>query len=173
MAARIVKLLCVIFSVVTVLLCGCDKNARAAEISADFTARFTGAYRGLALGGEITAARQGACSVCFDAPETLRGLCLRCRGGEISLKRGNVAADVGGSGFPSGGFPSLLSELLAKIAEGDYRAGGGNSFTLSLGGGECVLKTDENGLPKSADVPDAGLSIAFTDCRKLGGSQEG
>ncbi len=170
MAAKILKLLCVFFSVVTVLLCGCDKSARSkGKVCADFSARFSGEYRGLAVGGEISNAHQGACTMRFDSPETLSGLCVRYRGGEITLKRGEVAVSADKNLLPARGFPELIRESLEKAAGSDLEPKGDSAYSLTVNGEECELKTDADGLPKSISSPAQKLYIEFTEQSKLDG----
>lgn len=171
MVTRVLKLLCVFFVSLTVMLCGCGKNADSkVEICADFQASFSADYRGLALAGTIVNTRQGVCAVDITAPETLNGLSLQYKSGETVIARDGVKATADEAYLPHESFPSILREILTEIAAGNYTAQEEKgTYSLSLSCGECILTTDLGNLPQAAEVSVADCRIRFSDCEKLGG----
>ena len=101
MAAKILKLLCVFFSVLTVLLCGCEHNKHTSAVKTDFSADFSAEYRGLKLSGSLVNTRQGYCAIELSAPKTLEGLSVTRQDNELSIARGGVKATADESYLPS------------------------------------------------------------------------
>ncbi len=168
MAARIINLLCAFLAVAAVLLCGCGgEKSAGANPELSFQADFTAEYRGLGLKGSLTSLRQGVCSMRFRSPDTLDGLGISFKNGETSLQRGGAAATADEGYLPCNAFPALLKELLRAAATGDAVKAEDNSYTYKLTAGESVLVTDENGLPQSAEIPSAELSVEFLNSKPL------
>ena len=166
MVTKVLKLLCVFFLSVTVMLCGCGKNS-GATLCADFRADFTAHYKGLTLAGQIVNTRQGVESLDIDSPDTLSGLSLSYRSGDIKLNRGDAAATADESYLPGRSFPSLLREILANIAAGNYSIKENNTYSQSVSCGECVFTVDENGLPQSIEA-GKDFSVKFINLKKTG-----
>ena len=166
MVTRVLKLLCVFFLSLTVMLCGCGKNS-GATLYADFKADFSAQYKGMTLKGEIVNTRQGVESLDISSPETLSGLSLSYRDGEIKLGRGEAAATADEGYLPVQSFPSLLREILSNIASGNYSEKENKTYSQSLSVGECVFTVDENGLPQSIKA-GTDFSVRFSNLKKTG-----
>ena len=171
MVSRVLKLLCVFFSVLTVILCGCGKTAAdKKEICADFQGNFCADYRGMTVDGTIVNTRQGVCAIDITSPETLSGLSLQFKSGETVLSRDGAKATADEAYLPSVSFPSVIREALAEIAAGNYTADKSpNAFLLPLSCGECMLTVDENALLQSMEIGGADCRVRFSGCEKLGG----
>lgn len=168
MVAKMLKLLCVFFSVLTVLLCGCGKH-HPVLLCADFKADFVAKYKGMSLSGQLTHTRQGVCSIDIRSPDTLRGLSLRSRSGELILSQGSAAATADEGYLPAGSFPSLMGEILGNIAAGRYTEREKNTFSQSLSCGECLFTADDSGVPLTVEATDAVLTVTFSNGEKIGG----
>ena len=166
MAAKVLKLLCVFFATVTVLLCGCVKRNEPDPPNLDFQADFTAEYRGLRPAGSLTAMRQGICTITFTAQPTLSGLQIRCRNGTIALICGDAAATADEPYLPDDSFPSLLCAVLD--AAGNCAAKDGSKVSLTLPSGEATLTIDDRQLPSSAAIPSADFAVSFSHCKPLG-----
>ena len=170
MVGRILKLLCVFFSVLAVLLCGCDKHGKpGAEPAADFSADFSAEYQGLELAGRLTNTRQGVCSVSLSAPETLDGVCFRFRENALEICRDGVKAEAGEAYIPAASFPRLLRDAFRQTAEGKTTpAKEADALALTLDGCDGTLTLDGDGLPLRLSVPGARCSVEFKNCEKIG-----
>lgn len=166
MVTRLLKLLCVFFLSLTVMLCGCGKNV-GAPLCADFKADFTASYRGLTLSGQIVNTRQGVASLDITSPKTLSGLSVRYRDGEIKLNRGDAAATADEGYLPGQSFPSLMREILKNIADGNYSVKEKNTYIQSLSCGECTVTSDENGLPLTV-YAGTDFALEFSNLKKTG-----
>jgi restriction system protein len=92
MAAKILNLLCVFFSVLAVLLCGCEHGEEDTAVNTDFMADFTAEYNNIKLGGSVINTRQDYFAAEISSPETLAGLSAKYEGGVLSLTRNGVGA---------------------------------------------------------------------------------
>ncbi len=166
--AKIVKLLCVFFATLTVLLCGCGGGEKEKpELCADFKANFSADFKGLTVEGSLNTTRQGVCVIDVSSPETLGGLQVRYKSGEVALSRGAVQATADEGYLPESGLPQVLRELFTSIAAKDYSAGEDGAFTLSLSCGDCKLTADSELLPQTAEIPGC-CTVQFSDCEKIG-----
>lgn len=160
MAAKILKLVCVLFSVLTVLLCGCTGRAEtgnAAEL--DFRGDFSADYRGMRLTGSADNLRQGVCTLTFSSPETLEGLQISSKGGELTMRREGAAATADEGYLPEKSFPSVFFELMREAARQELPE-------ISLPSGKATLRTDERGLPEEAEIPSEDIKITFSGCER-------
>lgn len=164
MAARILKLLCVFFSVLTVLLCGCERDRNSNAVNTDFSADFRAQYRGMELSGSLINTRQGYCAIELSSPETLNGLSVSYSGNELALSRSGVKATADETYLPSDSFCSILHEILKAAAESK----GDSPVKLELPCGEADLTVDENGLPKEASMLSQEFSITFSNGKATG-----
>ncbi len=166
MAAKIIKLVGVLFSVLAVLACGCGKHSgRKGEIQTDFSAAFTAEYRGLSLKGNVLSTRQGVCVIDLEQPETLGGLGFHYKDNVLEISRDGIKATADEAYLPGEGFPSLLHEALQKASAGDYTpAQEEHTYSLSLQAGEGLLTVDGSGYPKrlAADSAECVVSFAMT-----------
>lgn len=163
MAARVLKLLCVLFSVLAVLACGCGKhNGQKETVNTDFSADFSADYRGLPLQGTLFSTHQGVCVIDLLAPETLGGLGFHYKDNTLEISRGGMKATADEAYLPGEGFPSLLHEALQKAASGDYvPAQEEHTYKLLLKAGEGLLTVDNNGFPQRFAVDSADCAVRF------------
>lgn len=169
MVDRILKMLCVIFSCAAVMLCGCNKNATETEtVQTDFKAEFTADYEGLALKGALTNTRQGITNLRFSAPDTLDGLCLDYKGGELSIARGSIKCTADEAYLPDSSFPSVLREFFLNIALGNFTLERDHTYSMRLGGENCLFTVDEGGIPVSMSIPDSETEVCFSNAEKIG-----
>lgn len=164
MAAKILKLLCVFFSVLTVLLCGCEHDKNSNEVNTDFSADFKAHYRGMELSGTLTNTRQSYCAIELNSPETLDGLSVSYIGGELALSRSIVKATADEAFLPSDSFCSILHEILKAAPNGS----GSSPIKLELPCGNADLTVDDNGLPKEASAQSLDFSITFSNAKATG-----
>ena len=154
------KLLCVLFSVLTVLLCGCTGRAETGDAAAlDFQADFSAEYRGMSLAGSVSNIRQGVCTLTFTYPETLEGLQISSKGGGLIMRRGDAAATADEGYLPENSFPSLFFALLREAARQE-------PSEITLPSGRAALVTDEKGLPAKAEIPSEDTEITFSGSKK-------
>lgn len=166
--ARIVKLLCVFFATLSVLLCGCERGEREKpELCADLTADFSADYNGLTFRGSLSNTRQGVCVIDIQSPETLGGLQVRYKSGEVALSRGALQATADEGYLPECGLPSVLREIFSVVAAKDYTVSEDGTYELSLSCGECKLTADGDFLPKTAEIPGC-CTVKFSNCEKIG-----
>ena len=166
MAAKVLNLLCVVFSVLAVLFCGCDKQARKGAVKTDFTAAFEGEYRGLSVKGEVTSSRQGFLSLSLQSPETLSGARFCYQDKALSFGQSGFSASADEAVLPCDSFPSLLHEVFRAAASGSYRQEDG-AYRLSVNSGACTLTTDREGYPKALAAPQCSCTLRFFDAAPL------
>lgn len=164
MAARILKLLCVFFSVLTVLLCGCEHDKNSNAVNTDFSADFRAQYRRMKLSGSLINTRQGYCAIELSAPETLDGLSVSYSGNELALSRNGDKATADEAYLPSDSFCSILHDILKSAADSK----GDSPIKLELTCGDGDLTIDEDGLPKEAVIPSRDFSITFSNSKATG-----
>ena len=166
--ARIVKLLCVFFATLSVLLCGCGRGARnKPELCADFKADFSADYKGMAVKGSLSTTHQGVCVIDISSPETLSGLQVRRKSGEVAISRGAIQATADEGYLPEAGFPSVLYEIFTSVAAKDYSAAEDNTYALNLSCGGCKLTVDSDFLIQSAEIPGC-CKVRFSNSEKIG-----
>ncbi len=169
MVAKVLKLLCVFFSVVTVLCCGCGRHGAKAAPVTDFTASFQGEYRGLELEGELSGSRRGLCSVTFSRPPSLCDARFSYRDSSLTFGCKGFSASADEACLPPDSLPALLRGVFRAVAAGDYRQGSGkNELLLRVGGIDCVLTCDSAGYPKTLLAPDLGCTLTFCHAAPLG-----
>ena len=110
MAIKVLKLLCAVLATAAVLLCGCTKRNAPNPPELHFQADFTADYHGIHPAGSLTRTRQGVCTMTFTAPQTLAGLQICCKDGEIALSREEAAATADEPYLPDDSFPMIVSE---------------------------------------------------------------
>ncbi len=164
MAARILKLLCVFFSVLTVLLCGCEHDKNSNAVNTDFSADFKARYRGTELSGSLINTRQGYCAIDLSSPETLNGLSVSYSGNELALSRSGVKATADEDYLPNDSFCSILHGIL-KAAPNSK---GSSEITLELPCSDANLTVDADGLPKEASVQSLDFFIIFSNTKATG-----
>ncbi len=150
MAAKILRLLCVFFSVVMVLLCGCaPKSTEVTPPVADFRADFSAEYHGMRPAGTLTYLRQGVCTMQLTAPTTLEGLHIRFQNNTVTVQRGNVTATADEPYFPADSFPRQVFAA------------------LQAGADDSALQRDADGIPQLLHLSD-GSAVTFLHGEKLG-----
>ena len=164
MAARILKLLCVFFSVLTVLLCGCEHDKKSNAVNTDFIADFKAHYRGMELSGTLINNRRGYCAIELSSPETLDGLSVSYSGNELALSRSGVKATADEAYLPNDSFCSILHQILKNTPNGS----GSSPIKLDLSCGNADLTVDNNGLPKEASAQSLDFSITFSNAKATG-----
>lgn len=163
MLSKVLKLLCVFFSVLAVLLCGCsEKNAAPSPPVLRFRADFSADYRGLRPCGSLDRTRQGICALTFHAPETLNGLLIRQQSGVLTMQYDSAAATADEPYLPAESFPSQLFALLTAAEQGSLHTTDGITYTVTMPGGEGKLTVDDRRLPQSAVLPD-NSSVRFSN----------
>ena len=162
------KLLCVFFATLSVLLCGCGGGEKEkAELCADFQADFSADYKGLTVKGSLSATHQGLCVMNVSSPETLSGLQIRCKSGEVAVSRGAVQATADEGYLPESSLPSVIRELFKAVATRQYTAAGDNTYSLTLSCGDCKLTADGDFLLQTAEIPGC-CKVQFYNCEKIG-----
>ncbi len=163
MAAKIIKLLSILFSVLSVLACGCGKHeGQKCDVKTDFSADFTAEYRGLSLKGNVLSTRQGVCVIGLKQPETLDGVEFCYRDNELEIRCDGMKASADEAYLPDAGFPSLLHSALKKASAGEYSpAQEDNACKITLKAGEGLLTVDDGGFPQSLAVDDADCEVTF------------
>ena len=165
MAAKILKLLCVFFSVLTVLLCGCEHNKHTSAVKTDFSADFSAEYRGLKLSGSLVNTRQGYCAIELSAPKTLEGLSVTRQDNELSIARGGVKATADESYLPSDSFYTVLHDIFEAASDGSGTPNGDKKVKLALPLGEATIELDDEGYPAAANMSDNSFSITFLNSK--------
>ena len=166
--AKIVKLLCVFFATLSVLFCGCGRGEKKkTELCADFQADFSAEYKGMTVEGSLSTTHQGVCVIEITSPETLSGLQMRCKSGEIALSRGAIQATADEGYLPESSLPSVLRELFTSVAAKDYIAAAGNTYELTLSCGDCKLTANGDQLIQTAEIPGC-CTVRFSNCEKIG-----
>ena len=160
------KLLCVFFSVLAVLLCGCsEKNAAPSPPVLRFRADFSADYRGLQPCGSLDRTRQGVCTLTFNAPDTLKGLRIRQQNGVLTMQCDSAAATADEPFLPGESFPSQLFALLTAAEQGSLHTSDGITYTVTTPGGEGTLTVDGRRLPQSAVLPD-NSTVRFSNAEE-------
>lgn len=166
--ARIVKLLCVFFATLSVLLCGCGRGERnKPELCADFKADFSVDYKGMIVKGSLSTTHQGVCVIDISSPETISGLQVCCKSGEVALSRGVIQATADEGYLPAAGLPSVLYEIFTSVAAKNYSAAEDNTYELTLSCGDCKLRADGDYFLKTAEIPGC-CTVQFSNCEKIG-----
>lgn len=151
MAAKILRLLCVFFSVFTVWMCGCTpKSEEAPPPPGSFRADFSAEYHGMRPAGTLTYLRQGVCTMQLTAPETLAGLRVRFQNSTLALQRGDAAATADEPYLPANSFPSAVFAALQAASNGSSDA----------------LELTAAGLPQLLRLPD-GSAVTFLNAKAL------
>ena len=165
MAIKVLKLLCAVLATAAVLLCGCTKRNAPNPPELHFQADFTADYHGIHPAGSLTRTRQGVCTMTFTAPQTLAGLQICCKDGEIALSREEAAATADEPYLPDDSFPMLLCALLQDAA--DNTAPDGNTYPISFPSGDGTLTVDDRRLPVGAEIPAAEFAVSFSHCEPV------
>ena len=168
MAAKILNLLCVFFSVLAVLLCGCEHGEEDAAVNADFIADFTAEYNNIKLGGSVINTHQDYFAAEISSPETLAGLSAKYEGGVLSLTRNGVGATADEAFMPSNSFFTIMHEILREAGEGNGIAESEGTLKLPTSGDEAIITLDERGFPLSAEIHARGFSVTFSNCMPAG-----
>ena len=168
MAAKILNLLCVFFSVLAVLLCGCEHGEEDTAVNTDFMADFTAEYNNIKLGGSVINTRQDYFAAEISSPETLAGLSAKYEGGVLSLTRNGVGATADEAFMPSDSLFSIMHEILREAGEGKGIAESDGALKLPLSCGKAEMTLGKSGFPLSAEIPARGFSVTFSNCMPAG-----
>lgn len=169
---RVLKSLYVFIILPIFLLCGCQKTSDASQsLKTDFSADFCAEYRQIQIVGSICTNRQGIVSICISKPETLDGLSINYKNGELWLRRDSMICSADEAYLPSDSFPDLLKNLLDGIADGRATVSTKNGsvvcYNLKIGNEVCIITADKNGKMIDADISGKEFYIKFSNLELL------
>ncbi len=152
-----------------VMVSGCgNTRAPAPPTAVNFTCDFTATYREMEFAGKLERAAAGMLTVSLTKPAALNGLTLTWdgEGARVSLGLLHYTMDAT---LPQSGFGKLLLNVL-DAAFCENMAGRlteiGAQFTGKTGQYDYTLLCEpETGTLLSLQVPDAALSVHFSDLR--------
>lgn len=153
------RTLCVFFCALF-LLGGCEAKTPPAT---DFSAAFSAAYRGMTVEGNLSRSRQGLLTIKLSKPETLGGLRVSYRNGELQLGRNRLLCTADEAYLPDDSFPALLKSALDALDN----AAPEQELNLTAACGAVHITTDENGLPTALECPEHDLRVRFSDSEAL------
>lgn len=157
------------------LLCSCSKapeteeeiREEAAEIaSRDFVSGASIEYGGLSLRAQITKDSQGETTVTMESPETVKGLTLTAKDGEVALHYKGLSTSIDPDSFVG---KTLVQAAIKALNEAGNpqgitvtRTDGGVQLISSTEGMNFTLALDqETGHFLELSVPDEKLNIKF------------
>ncbi|MCI8351826.1 MAG: hypothetical protein HFJ86_11805 [Oscillospiraceae bacterium] len=158
------------------LFCGCGEKApeteeevkqEAAEIaSRDFVSGASIEYGGLSLRAQIAKDAQGETTVSLESPETLKGLTLTSKDGEVALHYKGLSTSIDPDSFVGKTLVQAAIKALNQAGNPQgisvTRTDGGVQLISSTEGMEFTLALDqETGHFLELSVPDEKLNIKF------------
>lgn len=168
---RVLKSLYVFIFLPVLLICGCQKGSASQSLKTDFSADFCAEYRQTEIAGSICTNRQGVVSIAISKPETLDGLSVSYKNGELLLRRDSLICSADEAYLPSDSFPDLLKRLLDGIADGRAVVSSQNDSTvcynLKIGNEVCIVTADKSGKMLDADISGKEFYIKFSNLELL------
>ena len=157
---RVLTALCVFFCSLF-SLSGCAHNSRQG-LKMDFSADFTAHYGEMELSGRLTYTGEKSLKLELLSPETLDGLTVGYRGGELSLGKNDLLCTADEAYLPANAFPSMLKTALGSVvsaAENGQLAFDGQEAQVDTPLGACMLTVDSEGIPLTLTLDEADCSM--------------
>lgn len=151
---------CVLFS-----LSGCARDGRQG-LKTDFSADFTAQYGEMELSGRLTYTGEKSLKLELSSPETLEGLTVGYRGGELSLGKNGLLCTADEAYLPAGSFPSMLKTALGSVvsaAENGQLTFDGQEAQTDTPFGSCELTVDSEGIPVTLSLSGRNFSVELSN----------
>ncbi len=177
MAKKILKTLCVLFILPIIVLASCEnkdddgsKKIGETGIAADFSADFEANYRSSQFKGCISASSQKLITISLTYPETIAGLQISYRAGEIQIVRDELVCSADEAYIPDRSLPSVIKSILDGMnggrAEKIKKDDEGQTYNLKTDLGNAVVNSDGVYLRK-AYIKDIDFEVKFENVREL------
>ena len=170
---KVFKSLYVFIFVMVLLFCGCQNkdDDKSRTLKTDFSADFCAEYHGMEIEGNISANRQGVIGLHISSPQTIEGLNLSYKNGEVELKRDNMICSADEAYLPCTSFPCLLKNILTGIADGRAVLSTENSdincYNLKIENQPCIITADKEGKIIDARINGKDFYIEFSNLSLL------
>ncbi len=155
----------IIVAVVAGLVVGCSTDGEKLTIINQFTADFEADYKDMTVRGEIVAGVHGYTKVSITYPETVEGLNVAYKNGEMEIGMKSLLSTADEAYLPQESMPAIMHSVfkalyIAKeeVAQNDE---GFTTYTTELAQGRCVLKVDEYGYLTQAEIKEQDVVISF------------
>lgn len=138
------------------------------------TQRLSGAYRcdadiqynGSRFKAAVTRLGAGNCSVSFEQPASVSGLCFALKGSALKLSFSGLTASPAESAMPESSLIRALSAALDASANPTGlkagRAGKGSFVSGHIPAGKYTLTLGDGSVPQKLSVPAAGVEATFS-----------
>lgn len=170
---KALKSLYILIFALVFLFCGCQNGgqSKSKSLGTDFSADFCAEYHGLEVGGSVTANRQGVIGINISSPQTIEGISVSYKNGDVELRRDSMICSADEAYLPDTSFPSLLKDILDGISDGRAVLTTENSdcdcYNLKIENEPCIITADKNGRIINAKITNNDLYIEFSDFSPL------
>ncbi len=163
--------LTVLFSLLTLLLTGCQQETPSADpVGSGFTCQIQADYKELDVKGTLERQGAGMLKLTFSAPESLAGMSALWDGESVHLELSGMSFSVDPATVPESALGAEITAVLdaAIRGEGERTQEGDKLIVRGSGNnGAYELVCDAyTGAPLSLSVPALPLSVTFSNFRE-------
>ena len=148
------------------LTSGCrSENKSENEITTMFSADFDAEYKDMTIQGSIVAGVHGNTEIKFTYPETISGLSVTYKEGDIQLGINSLQSTADETYLPDESLPKIIYSVVNVLMNiGDSVPENAENYTtyqIDLSQGKCDLTVNSNGFLTEADIKDKDVKIIF------------
>lgn len=169
MAVKVLRILCVFFSVVILLLCGCQKAEKSITVKTDFKACFTSNYKDMQIKGSVSNTGHNISEISISSPKALSGMKICCKNSDYSLSLDSCVCSADEAYFLQDSFPNTMINFLSTLNNGNFTLVSSdtqnNTYNADTKNGVCLFSTNKNGEVCNAKIKDADFSVVFSNIK--------
>ncbi len=167
MAKIVLEKLYVFLLFLCIVLTGCQSTDDTKDIVTDFTSKFVAKYRNMEVKGSLSTNRQGITSIRIDYPETVSGINFNYKSSDMEIARESLICSADEAYIPPKSFPSVLKSICDGIGNNRAELVSNNddsyTYNLKTETGNCIIKTNTDGIVTSAEIKESEFSIEFNN----------